>query len=400
LIYDYRQTVNFAQSGQINLPSYYPLSPTLNTVKGSGLTHKQRSLVIIVIILLAYISLGSAVLSVMLKITFIDALYLSVVSIEGIGRHCFTLASFYSERFLSGFGDIHPTTSEARIFSCFYIAGGIINLALAAALSRETLLEAIAVGFQKRINAARARERQRHILTCWHAAVQWRLRSQGLPVWIDDHVEEREERTELRQRNFWYSSLRRFWRRLWDEVWREWEDPAWKYVYGPNQTRLNLEALSHSQLETAALETGALLSELVPKVLIGRNREQEDVNSPNSQFPFADTHFRRPSLTHMRVAGMVSLLAKSAVAVTHQAFSEEKITENSDETILKGSKPTGNDVPALTKSLTMAITNKEDQGDLTQSLEIEERNAFYARLGVACTLFLVFWMVPQSLSMY
>ena len=54
-------------------------------VEGSGLTHRQRSLVIIVIILLAYMSLGSGVISVMLKITFIDALYFSTVSIETIG---------------------------------------------------------------------------------------------------------------------------------------------------------------------------------------------------------------------------------------------------------------------------------------------------------------------------
>jgi len=52
---------------------------------GSGLTDKQRSLVIIVIVLLCYIALGALILSVMLKLSFIDALYLAVVSIETIG---------------------------------------------------------------------------------------------------------------------------------------------------------------------------------------------------------------------------------------------------------------------------------------------------------------------------
>ena len=57
----------------------------LNRLIGSGLTHKQRSLVIIVIVLLCYIALGALVLSVMMKLNFIDALYLAVVSIETIG---------------------------------------------------------------------------------------------------------------------------------------------------------------------------------------------------------------------------------------------------------------------------------------------------------------------------
>lgn len=97
LIYDYKKTVNFAHSGQTKLIIVWHSSP-LTYVKGSGLTHKQRSLVIIVIILLAYMSLGSAVLSVMLKITFIDALYLSVVSIESIGRVLFHPCKLCSER--------------------------------------------------------------------------------------------------------------------------------------------------------------------------------------------------------------------------------------------------------------------------------------------------------------
>jgi len=228
--------------------------------------------------LLAYISLGSGVLAFMLKITFIDALYLSVVTIETIGRYLFDLCELCSEHLVIGFGDLHPTSAGTRIFVCFYIAGGILNLALAVTLSREALLEAAAVGFQKRLNAAKAREREQHILSRWRAAVRWRLRSKGLPVWIDDHVEERNERVGHVRRHYWYSSLLRFWRRMWDEVWREWEDPAWKFAYGPNQTRLNLEGLSFSQLETAALETGAPLSELVPKGMLKlRNREQDEI---------------------------------------------------------------------------------------------------------------------------
>lgn len=274
-----------------------------------------------------------------------------------------------------------------------------MNLALAVALSREVLLEAVAVGFQNRIKAAKARGRERHILTRWRAAVRWRLRSKDLPVWIDDHAEERVGRIGLRRTHHWYSSLRRFWRRLWDEVWREWEDPAWKYVYGPNQTRLNLEALSHSQLETAALEAGAPLSELIPKGLKLRSREQGAVHSPSSQFSSSDANFHPPSLTHVRVAGMVSFLVTFAVAVTHEAFEEDPDTEHSSETIHEGSKTLGNGVP-LTRSMTRTMTLQDDHMDLAKSLEIEERNAFYARLGVACILFVIFWMVFHLVLIY
>lgn len=267
-----------------------------------------------------------------------------------------------------------------------------MTLALAVALSREVLLEAVAVGFQNRIKAAKARERERHILTRWRAAVRWRLRSKGLPIWIDDHAEEREGRIGLRRTHHWYSSLRRFWRRLWDEVWREWEDPTWKYVYGPNQTRLNLEALSHSQLETAALEAGAPLSELVPKGLKLRSREQEAGHSLSSQFSSSDASSHPPSLTHVRIAGMVSFLATFAVVVTHEAFKEDPATENYSETIHEGSKTMENGVP-LTRSMTMTMTLQDDHMHLSNSLEIEERNAFYARLGVAWILFVIFWMV-------
>jgi len=284
---------------------------------------------------------------------------------------------------------------------CFYIAGGILNVALAVALSREVLLEAVAVGFENRIKAARAREREQHILIRWRTAVQWRLRSKGLPVWIDDHPEEHEGRIGLRHTYHWYSSLRRVWRRLWDEAWREWEDPAWKYVYGPNHTRLNLDALSHSQLETAALEAGAPLSKLVPKGLKLRNRAQAEGHSPSSQFSTSNANSHPPLLTHVRMAGMVAFLATFAVGLTHEAFKEDPATETSSETIHEGrcTQHTGNIVP-LTRSMAMTMTLQDDHMDLATSLEIEERNAFYTRLGVAWTLFVIFWMVFHSLLIY
>lgn len=52
---------------------------------GSGLTRKQRSLVIVVIILLIYIAFGALVNSFLNDLSFIEAMYFTVVSIETIG---------------------------------------------------------------------------------------------------------------------------------------------------------------------------------------------------------------------------------------------------------------------------------------------------------------------------
>ncbi|KAJ7222053.1 hypothetical protein B0H12DRAFT_1241106 [Mycena haematopus] len=67
---------------------------------GSGLTRRQRSLVILVILLLSYIALGALIHSFLLSLNFIDAMYFTLVSIETIG-----------------FGDIQPHTTGARLFT-------------------------------------------------------------------------------------------------------------------------------------------------------------------------------------------------------------------------------------------------------------------------------------------
>jgi len=76
-------TPNFEKNGML-LHVFRRLR--LNVSTGSGLTRKQRSLVIIVIVLLFYIAIGSLIQSYLLKLTFIDALYFTVTSIEAVGK--------------------------------------------------------------------------------------------------------------------------------------------------------------------------------------------------------------------------------------------------------------------------------------------------------------------------
>jgi hypothetical protein len=181
---------------------------------------------------------------------------------------------------------------------------------------------------------------------------------------------------------------------LWAESWREWEDPTWKYVYGRGHKRLNLTALSPEQLETAALEAGAPLSELIPKGLKLPNRADVFANHLAS----SETPYYPPSLTHVRMGGMLFLLAKFAVAATHgiqlnASTTDDVDLETADE---EGFKPSGNGVP-MTRSLTMTTT-LDDEEDLLESLKKEEQAAFYTRLSIACSLFLTFWMVQPSLG--
>jgi hypothetical protein len=56
------------------------------TSKGSGLTRKQRTLVVISIVLLTYIAFGALIQSFILKLSFIDALYFTVATIETVGK--------------------------------------------------------------------------------------------------------------------------------------------------------------------------------------------------------------------------------------------------------------------------------------------------------------------------
>ena len=84
LIVDYVNTKDFAHSGEffVTVLFWY----LFIRLSGSGLTHKQRSLVIIVIILLSYISFGALIQAKLLNITFLNALYFSVVTIETVGN--------------------------------------------------------------------------------------------------------------------------------------------------------------------------------------------------------------------------------------------------------------------------------------------------------------------------
>ena len=256
-----------------------------------------------------------------------------------------------------------------------YISGGILNLTLAVALSREALLEGAAAGFRERVRKLRARQRNRHIRERWKAAVKWRLQAKDLPLWIaDDRVAA--PRHDCRHHNHWWTSVKQA-----CSPWRKKLTRAAEILpcYAPTDKHLNSNALTHAQLEAAALEAGAPLADL----LASRLETQENDTGNGDIQP-------QPPLTHMRIGGMVSLLGQFAVAFTHSHIdTDTKTITNPDNTEERGRL----EVP-FTRTLTM-----QDEDSFLETLKAEEKNAFIARLLIAWLLFIIFWMVCK-LSQY
>ncbi len=109
---------------------------------GSGLTQKQKELVIICMIFLTYLSLGSLVFAFVMELNFEESIYFSLVTVATVG-----------------FGDISPgDNNAARIVLFFFAPAGIILVALVVASARSTILES----FEKSYKQRRIRFRQHY----------------------------------------------------------------------------------------------------------------------------------------------------------------------------------------------------------------------------------------------
>lgn len=186
------------------------------------------------IILFVYIAFGSLVNSFLLSLSFINALYFTVTTIETIG-----------------FGDIVPDTPGSRIFICFYAAVGIVNLAVVVGMVQETVREGLHIGYFRRLQDIRERrraaQRRRNAERRWRSAVIWRLRDKGAKVWV--------RKCRSTPNSFWAKVKRRFF-------------SAAERIPHPldhfRGKRLNLEALTHAELKAAAMEAGVPLDTLLP----------------------------------------------------------------------------------------------------------------------------------------
>ncbi|KAG6873892.1 hypothetical protein C0995_009671 [Termitomyces sp. Mi166 len=382
---------------------------------GSGLTRKQRTLVISVMVLLTYLAFGGLVQTFLDNLTFLNALYFTVVTIETVG-----------------FGDITPKSTGARVFACLYSVFGIISLALTVGLTRETVLEAIEVGYRRRVKVARQHRRtvrfERRVVSRWNAAIEWRLRQAGLPLWVSNGRPHDHEHEIWHQTRQW---LREYFRPWWTKE----KSRYTKYLYGhavghshPRGMHLNLESLSWSQLEAAAMEAGVPLFMLLPEGF--RTREQNareaekalpGVGGDSNSGGVVDAssgkgkgreegkrkhRFRPPPipegsmampLTHARLGKMIMMLGNFALAVN-------------DESFIKVPKPGSAAVRVKRNKQMLAALNTgggsstlkkqsivEQYESLRAAMVDEERKAFWVRFWLVWLIFWVFWMVGSAI---
>ncbi|PWN23534.1 hypothetical protein BCV69DRAFT_279462 [Microstroma glucosiphilum] len=100
---------------------------------GSGLTPKQTHLVIVVMVLLVYMSIGSLIWSILLSLPFMTALYFTVVLLLAVG-----------------FGDVLPTTVRSKIFLFFYTPIGIALFAMTVYSAGRTIMEEFDNSYRKK----------------------------------------------------------------------------------------------------------------------------------------------------------------------------------------------------------------------------------------------------------
>ncbi|KAJ6608227.1 hypothetical protein B0H10DRAFT_1816320 [Mycena sp. CBHHK59/15] len=366
LITDFVRTPNFANGG-------------------AGLTRRQRSLAILVILLLCYIAFGALIHSILLSLNFIDAMYFTLVSIETIG-----------------FGDFRPHSTGARFFTSIYSAFGIVMIALTVGLTRETVLEGLEVGYRKRVQAVRQRRKvgrwKRRVSNRWREAVEWRLRETNKPVWV------RDTKDNSQMRLGWLGKLLDFLDGL--LPWPTGENQSFSYGSGfmmghglgygnhPHGMHLNLEALSWKQLAAAAMEAGVPLNSLLPEGFRERRGESEDdsVHEGNPGVPAAPEPDANVPLTYARLGRMIAMLGSFALAVGKSGQLCGDIPIH-----LKPVPLDKNGAVAPTPQFKKSLTLQYDA--FRAGMEKEETKAFYARLIVVWVIFIVFWTMGSVIFM-
>ncbi|VDB92444.1 unnamed protein product [Peniophora sp. CBMAI 1063] len=336
LIWDLWRTPNFAKSG-------------------SGLTRKQRSLVIINIIFLAYTALGALAFRYLIGLSFIDSLYFTVVTTLTIG-----------------FGDIDATTGAQRSVLCLYSAFGIVILGAAVRLIGETVIEALEIGYRKRVRDYRKhrRERQRHVREAarWRDAVEARLKAKGADVWVDANDED-------------HVSV--------DGLPRDVAPAAHPLRHGRNPVRPNVDSR-------------------IPKPF----RKESDHEALPPHDPKTEDRLRPPPRAGMVLNTAALDMAELAAAAREASVAIERFApEALQHTQSAGRKarepgvgdPRGATWWANTYHWLLAAkgAHAEDEHaqigkvyvDTVRALEIDERRSLYVKLAVAWTSFIIFWMV-------
>ncbi|OSD08778.1 hypothetical protein PYCCODRAFT_1401521 [Trametes coccinea BRFM310] len=423
--------------------------------RGSGLTRKQRSLMIVFIVLLVYIAFGALINSILLHLSFINGLYFSVVSIETIG-----------------FGDIVPHSTGARVWTCFYILFGVINVGVVIAMFRETALEAMEVEYRRRMRKLRQTRRDARRFRRWEArwqrAVEFRLRDAGLPIWVSDKEESRGGRRGLRFLDVVPDVSRRvpFLKRVGTTIKRTATlNSVETRLTGHHGMHLNVNALSNAQLEEAALEAGVPLDMFLD---LGERRKEGRAHKHGTESPPPADHEEQiaPALsrahaahafrdnivsgwpshpqtpTHAQLGRMAAMVTKFAVAVAgRHAHAPQLLPDaiNEEERDPERERASGNSSPGSPQSPRSSSEERpaDDPGNgraegqdatakvdveinpaanwlkefsrgpsqisawtyenFVNEMEAEETKAYYVKLSIAFILFSLFWTVGSGI---
>ncbi len=240
LIWDFVKTPNFGKSGSCF--SLFIPPPRTQQHQGSGITRRQRSLVIITMIFLTYVALGALMSSIMMSLTFLNGLFFTIVTTLTIG-----------------FGDIVPVTAAQRAAVCIYAVFGIVILGAAVRLTTEAVLEDIEVGYRRRLQEYKKRRHERKLererVRRWRVAVEKRLEELGLDVWAHDKAPSPStlySRPNLRHQGTNFTL------------------PGSTFM--TQSMHLNTEALSTEMLESAAQEAGVPLEAFIGRKFRRRAR--------------------------------------------------------------------------------------------------------------------------------
>lgn len=343
---------------------------------GSGLTRRQRSLVIIIIGLFCYLALGALINSLLLDLSFIDGLYFTVVTIETIG-----------------FGDIVPDSRGPRVFICFYATLGVINLAFVVGYVREALLEGLDFGYRRRLLAIqerrRAARRRRRAENRWRHAIIWRLRERHAPIWIPESTSDRESLWLKLKSGFWHAAgrIRSIARRSTHQSRRR------------HGMKLNLRALPPSQLEAAALEAGVPLDTLLPADFYDTDDNDDHASSVEHHgLPswlvvhpvYHRDELATQPLTHRRLGAMAAMLTKLSLSIYESGGSPLPNGHG-----VQAASAAGGPEAAPDSSGSIQTSSSEDGGDYRADVVDTEKKAYYTRSGLSWGWFLIFWMVSE-----
>lgn len=361
---------------------------------GSGLTRKQRTLTIMLIILFVYIAFGSLVNSFLLSLSFINALYFTVTTLETIG-----------------FGDIVPDTPGSRIFICFYAAFGIVNLAVVVGMVQETVREGLHIGYFRRLQDIRERrraaQRRRNAERRWRSAVIWRLRDKGATVWV--------RKCRSTSNSFWAKVKRRFFSAA------ERTPHSLDHFRGK---RLNLEALTNAELKAAAMEAGVPLDTLLPPQFYEAQMQNDNdddnaddleigsiypaLSVPHSVYGMNVRRGAHRMLTHQRLGAMAALLTRFAIGVSldHKGpilqATVGDVKNPSEDSALNNKRglSTGADVSVEGEHDTeSSTTSSSDDINVKYDSMVasKEKHALFVRSSLAWTFFIVFWLVGSAI---